>query len=73
MNQIFESIPNCEIVCHFVLALKKLYGYRSQILHDANNELLNTHNISIDSQCVSRKFYVKYKKWLIPVDSIVYL
>ena len=37
--------------CHFVSALKLLSGDRSQIFYDASNELLNTHELLIDSQC----------------------
>ena len=36
---------------HFVLGLKFLSGDQSNILLHVSNELLNTHKITIDSQC----------------------
>ena len=40
----FDRVWSCG--GHLVLVLKLLQGDRSQILRNANNELLNTHKIS---------------------------
>ena len=50
MKEISDRIPNEKLLHHeshhsAILALKLLFGDRSQFLRDATNELLNTHNI----------------------------
>ena len=84
MKQVFDSIPydnilhlESHIAANLVLALKLLSVDQSQILRDTGNELLNTHKISINSQCNDgypgnlENVIRSIEKWQIPGDSIV--
>ena len=46
-----NAVPWATPACHIDFTPKLFSVYPSQILHDISSELLNTHNISIDSPC----------------------